>query len=198
MVFHMISCLTELGRVGLTAVGNTPGRGDGPLPARRAGPARRGDDGRPRGGASGMTPEPIDSALVRRVRLEPERQPLPPLPAGWSPARQPPHLPRVPGPPRPRAHRTPRDRGSPVLHRLVGDLGRGHRRSRPVRAGQGPGDGLPVRPGQLATCWPRRCAASPGRPRPAALARDGRHRLGPGRYETSCARHPRRDPAPRP
>ena len=23
MVFHMISCLTELGRVGLTAVGNT-------------------------------------------------------------------------------------------------------------------------------------------------------------------------------
>ena len=41
VVFHMISSLTECGRVGMTAIGDTPDR-RGDLRPGRAGPARRG------------------------------------------------------------------------------------------------------------------------------------------------------------
>ena len=39
VVFHMISCLTEEGRVGLTAVGDTPGQAGRQLPTGRTNPA---------------------------------------------------------------------------------------------------------------------------------------------------------------
>ena len=42
VVFHMISSLTEHGRVGLTAVGDTPEEAEPPIPRGRADPARRG------------------------------------------------------------------------------------------------------------------------------------------------------------
>ena len=41
VVFHMISCLTEHGRVGLTAVGDTPAEAEAALPTGGAHPARR-------------------------------------------------------------------------------------------------------------------------------------------------------------
>ena len=42
VVFHMMSALTELGRTGMTAVGDTPEQADVRLPTRRAGAGRGG------------------------------------------------------------------------------------------------------------------------------------------------------------
>ena len=70
IVFHMISCLTEHGRIGLTAVGDTPTEADRRYRDAEADPAG--------GGAGGTSGEPAARSedgratdLVRRLRLEP-------------------------------------------------------------------------------------------------------------------------------
>ena len=66
IVFHMISCLTEHGRLGMTAVGDTPRGGGPPLPRGREDPPRRG----PAGARGAATP-----CLTRsRRRTTPSRR----------------------------------------------------------------------------------------------------------------------------
>ena len=55
VVFHMISALTELGRVGLTAVGDSPAAGRCAVPPGRADPARGGRAGAGAAAAGGVT-----------------------------------------------------------------------------------------------------------------------------------------------
>ncbi len=54
VVFHMMSALAELGRIGLTAVGDSRAAGRGHLPPGRAGPARGGEPAAGSAAACGM------------------------------------------------------------------------------------------------------------------------------------------------
>ena len=79
IVFHMISCLTEHGRVGLTAVGDTPAEADRRYREAERDPAG-GGAARPRGSAAAGLRRCRAADLVRRLRLQPGDGAVPLLP----------------------------------------------------------------------------------------------------------------------
>ena len=87
VVFHMISCVTECGRLGMTAIGDSPRGGVADLPGRHRRAAGGGRAGRRAGEPPVVTGAESGASLVRRLRV----QPLPRPPASTTcPAAAPP------------------------------------------------------------------------------------------------------------
>ena len=186
----MISCLTEHGRIGLTAVGDTPAEADRRYRDARADPAGGGAAVAPGGAAAGLRMRRCNgSGTSPTARTWPSERFRCYLSGG-----------RPAGGAREYAGcRDPRDPqrtvslhvpGRARLRRPVAGVGRRDGVLR--RAAPGPGR-LPratsSRPTSSPTSWPRRCVGRPGASSRADLAGvlpdvGSVHTLGPGRYET--------------
>ena len=160
VVFHMISCLTEHGRVGLTAVGDTPARRTGATATPSGSCWRRPGSALEEVAAAGLRGHA--AGLVRRLRLQPRDGPVPVLPGRRPPGRR---YREYPGcrDPRPRRQRRPRGDRRARLRRRVRSLGRGHGVLRPHGTRRRRLPGLPGHdPSSSPTSRPRRCGVQPG------------------------------------
>ena len=162
VVFHMISSLTEHGRVGLTAVGDTPAEADRRYRDARADPAG-GGAAVPRGTAAAGLRARRAEGLVRRLRVQPGHGAVPLLPVRRAAGRRQALVRRLPGSARTGSGRRPRGRRAGSCSPGGPGCGAGAWRSttrgasgrvavpgvpgdgRPVRGHHGPGDAPPAR-----------------------------------------------------